>query len=313
MAARLRGCLIGAVVAGGLAVLITLALRPGTVREPVVEAGENQARENRLDDRRMELTIESEALGGPTKVRLLLPKGWSKEAGRTWPVLWLLHGGLDSFTSWTAKTDVDELTRHDDVMVVMPDGGACGSYSDWWNAGEGGPPRWETYHLKELLPLLEQGYRAGRQRAVAGYSMGGQGAMLYAAKGYFQAAASFSGALHILEPGVPQAVMAGTTLGCFGTDWKRIWGDPSRQEHIWRAHNPYDQAARLKGVKLYVAAGSDADLVEGLAHRAARAFAGRLDDLGIPVRTHFSAGGHNHALWQQELHRAYPMLLSVLR
>ncbi|MEV0346130.1 alpha/beta hydrolase-fold protein [Nonomuraea sp. NPDC050680] len=110
-----------------------------------------------------------------------MPSGW--ESRRDWPVLWLLHGGLDDYASWTAKPDVDALTRTSGLMVVMPDGGKCGSYSDWWNGGDGVPPRWATYHLKELLPLLESRYRAGRQRAVAGYSMGGQGAMLYAAKG----------------------------------------------------------------------------------------------------------------------------------
>lgn len=314
MRARLRGCLIGAIVAGGLFVLVMAvvvnrprdAVPPERTPEPAIEV----VGEKRLDARRMELKLRSRALGGTTRVRLLLPTGWESRA--EWPVLWLLHGGLDSYTSWTAKTDVEALTRDSGIMVVMPDGGRCGSYSDWWNGGDGGAPRWETYHLKELLPLLETRYRAGERRAVAGYSMGGQGAMLYAAKGYFSAAASFSGAVHILHPGVPQAVMAGTTFGCFGTDWKRIWGDPGEQRAIWRAHNPYDQAEKLRGVRLYVAAGAG-DLVEDLANQAARAFAGRLEDLGITVRTHFYRGGHNHTFWQRELHRAYPMLLAALQ
>ncbi|MEU4512448.1 alpha/beta hydrolase family protein [Nonomuraea wenchangensis] len=322
MAPRLRGCLVGAVVAGGL-FLLGLALllprdspragpetpAPATVT-PSPSPAPEVVDERRLDARRLELTIRSPALGDETtKVRLLLPRGW--ESRRDWPVLWLLHGGLDDHTSWTAKTDVAALTRDTGVMVVMPDGGKCGSYSDWWNGGDGGPPRWETYHLRELLPLLESRYRAGRDRAIAGYSMGGQGAMLYAAKGRFKAAASFSGAVNITAPGVPQAVMAGTTVGCFGTDWKRVWGDPEEQRQVWRAHNPYDLAEKLKGVELYVAAG-EGDLVEDLANRAARSFAARLDDLGIPVRTHFYRGGHNHTYWQRELHRAYPMLVSAI-
>ncbi|MFI6991194.1 alpha/beta hydrolase [Nonomuraea wenchangensis] len=322
MAPRLRGCLVGAVVAGGLFLLgLALLLPRGSQRagpEPAISASAtpspSQAAEvvdeRRLDARRLELTIRSPALGNETtKVRLLLPRGW--ESRRDWPVLWLLHGGLDDHTSWTARTDVEALTRGTGVMVVMPDGGRCGSYSDWWNGGDGGPPRWETYHLRELLPLLESRYRAGPQRAIAGYSMGGQGAMLYAAKGMFKAAASFSGAVNITAPGVPQAVMAGTTVGCFGTDWKRVWGDPEDQRPVWRAHNPYDLAEKLKGVELYVAAG-EGDLVEDLANRAARSFAARLDDLGIPVRTHFYRGGHNHTYWQRELHRAYPMLVSAI-
>lgn len=323
MALRLRGCLVGAIVAGGLCVLVVaalLAVLPWGGEPPVPAASPSSTppqtqdatevvEENRLDERRMELTIRSRALDATTKVRLLLPRGW--ESRRDWPALWLLHGGLDDHTSWTARTDVAALTENSGLMVVMPDGGKCGSYSDWWNGGDGGPPRWETYHLKELLPLLRSRYRAGGERAVAGYSMGGQGAMLYAAKGAFKAAASFSGAVHILHPGVPQAVMAGTTVGCFGTDWKRVWGDPERQRAVWRAHNPYDQAGKLKGVRLYVAAG-EGDLVEDLANRAAREFAGRLGELGIPVRTHFHQGRHDHASWQRELHRAYPMLTEAI-
>ncbi|GAA3541283.1 alpha/beta hydrolase family protein [Nonomuraea rosea] len=316
MRPRLRGCLVGAVVAGGLFLLVLSMLLAGRDERAAPERRTTETatpaevvEENRLDERRMELTIRSPALAATTKVRLLLPRGW--ESRTDWPVLWLLHGGLDDQTSWTAKTDVDALTRDTGVLVVMPDGGKCGSYSDWWNGGDGGPPRWETYHLTELLPLLEARYRAGGARAVAGYSMGGQGAMLYAAKGYFKAAASFSGAVHILGPGVPQAVMAGTAIGCFGTDWKRIWGDPEAQRTVWRAHNPYDQADRLKGVELYVAAG-EGDLVEDLANRAARSFTARLDELDIPVRTHFYRGGHNHTYWQRELHRAYPTLMNAI-
>ncbi|NJP89008.1 esterase family protein [Nonomuraea sp. FMUSA5-5] len=315
MRPRLLGCLVGAVIAAGLclaALAVMIVLRPGgqeTPRPRPSPSATEIVAERRLDERRMELTIRSRALDATTKVRLLLPRGWESRTG--WPVLWLLHGGLDDETSWTAKTDVEALTRDTGVLVVMPDGGKCGSYSDWWNGGAGGPPRWETYHLKELRPLLEARYRAGGRQAIAGYSMGGQGAMLYAAKGHFEAAASFSGALHILGPGVPQAVMAGTALGCFGTDWKRIWGDPEEQREVWRAHNPYDLADELKGVRLYVAAG-EGDLVEDLANRAARAFAGRLDELGIPVRTHFYRGGHNHTSWQRELHRAFPLLMSAI-
>ncbi|MFI9555748.1 alpha/beta hydrolase [Nonomuraea endophytica] len=323
MRARMRGCLIGAILTGALFVLVVVVVvvfradwRPQDVKnpekspEPTSEPSIEVLDEKRLDERRLELTLRSPALDATTKVRLLLPKRWDERA--RWPALWLLHGGLDDHTSWTAKTDVDDLTRDDGLMVVMPDGGRCGSYSDWWNGGAGGPPKWQTYHLKELLPLLESRYRAGPARAIAGYSMGGQGAMLYAAKGGFKAAASFSGAVHILSDGVPQAVMAGTTIGCLGTDWKRIWGDPGRQRANWRAHNPYDQAEKLRGLRLYVAAGAG-DLVEDLANRAARAFTGRLRELDIPVTTHFYRGGHNHAFWQRELRRAYPMLKGALQ
>ncbi|TMR09018.1 alpha/beta hydrolase, partial [Nonomuraea zeae] len=171
MRPRLRGCLVGAIVAGGLFLLVLSVVmagrdEPAAPKPRTTKSGSpvEVVEEKRLDERRMELTIRSPALDATTKVRLLLPRGW--ESRKDWPVLWLLHGGLDNYASWTAKTDVDALTRDTGVLVVMPDGGKCGSYSDWWNGGDGGPPRWETYHLKELLPLLESRYRAGGERAV---------------------------------------------------------------------------------------------------------------------------------------------------
>ncbi|GAA2901129.1 alpha/beta hydrolase family protein [Streptosporangium fragile] len=341
---RLRGCLVAAVIAGGLFVLVVAAsialisnqrrpvadppAAPSAGRSATPEAsggpgkqdrlpdGIEVIEEERLDERRMDLTLRSAALGDVTRVRLLLPRGWSREAGRTWPTLWLLHGGLDDYRSWS-RSDVAELTEDDPVIVVMPDGGRCGSYSDWHNGGDGGPPRWATHHLRELLPLLESRYAAGGERAVAGYSMGGQGAMLYAAAGGFKAAASFSGALHTLLPGVDVAVMLGTTAGCFGTDWKRLWGDPREDREVWERHNPYHLAGRLRGVRLYVAAGDGGkrdgelfgDITEELARKAAAAFTGRLRSLDIPYEPHFYPGRHNMTYWNRELRRALPMLL----
>jgi diacylglycerol O-acyltransferase/trehalose O-mycolyltransferase len=42
-------------------------------------------------------------------VRLLLPRRFSAEPGRRWPVLWLLHGCCDTYESWTRSTDVEQL------------------------------------------------------------------------------------------------------------------------------------------------------------------------------------------------------------
>lgn len=293
----------------------------GLTRSVRTSSGAEVVEERRLSDRRTDLTIRSPALGDTVHARLLLPPGWSKDARRTWPTLWLLHGALGDYRTWSEKTDVERLTESSDVIVVMPDGGPCGSYSDWWNRGDGGPPKWETFHMIELMEILNR-YHAGDRRAIAGYSMGGQGAMLYPARhpGVFRSSASFSGAVHILAPGFPQAVMLGTTLGCLGTDWKRIWGDPDVQREIWRAHNPYDLAEKLRGVKLYVASGDGrkrpgelfGDAAEEITYRLSKAFAGRLGELGIPVETHFYPGKHTFPYWQAELHRAYPMLMASI-
>jgi len=95
----------------------------------------------------------------------------------TEPVLYLLHGCCDSYLSWTRSTDVVRFFAARDVLVVMPDAGRVGFYSDWSRG-----PRWETFHLVELVRLLHQRYRASDVRAVAGVSMGGLGALNHAAQ-----------------------------------------------------------------------------------------------------------------------------------
>ena len=130
-----------------------------------------------LPTRMRDLTIASPVLGATVKVRLLLPVRYAARPGVRWPVLYLLHGCCDTYQSWTRSTDVEALTAHSDVLVVMPDGGKAGFYSDWLTG-----PRWETFHLAELRRILERDYRAGPVMAVAGASMGGLGALAYAAR-----------------------------------------------------------------------------------------------------------------------------------
>ncbi|MFI0356112.1 alpha/beta hydrolase [Actinomadura sp. 9N407] len=316
-------------MAGALMLLFTLfATAPAPARASTAPAPA-EARvvaETAAGPRAIDLTVRSPALGRQEKVRLLLPSGWSRDAARTWPVLWLLHGGADDYTAWTRETDVERLTAGSGVLVVMPNGGRCGNYSDWWNYGDGGSPAWEAFHMGEVRRILERGYRAGPRRAIAGNSMGGLGTMLYAARfpGTFRAAAAFSGYLHTRyghRPG-DDSIGWGPSLVCPGTDWRRVWGDPDDQAAIWHAHNPYDVAGRLKGVRLWVASGNGragslggmpfTDPVESGTYDHARAFTGRLQSLGIPVTARFYDGQHDWPYWQRELHRAYPALLEAL-
>ena len=133
-----------------------------------------------LDSRPIDITIDSAGVGQTAAARVLLPRRFSSRSRDAWPVFYLLHGGLGSYVDWTELSDVERLTRSTDVLVVMPDAGRLGFYSDWWNHGAGNKPGWETFHLTELRQILERGLGAGDQQAIAGLSMGGFGAMSYA-------------------------------------------------------------------------------------------------------------------------------------
>jgi S-formylglutathione hydrolase FrmB len=263
-----------------------------------------------------DLTVDSPALGASVRVRLLLPASYAARPERRWPVLYLLHGCCDSYLSWTRSTDVEALTTRSDVLVVMPAGGTAGFYSDW-RAG----PAWERFHLGELPRLLAASYRAGTPRAVAGVSMGGLGALDYAARhpGMFAAAASFSGIVHTrLTPGESAAYQR--LVRSQGGDPDRLWGDPATDADLWRAHNPYDLAPGLAGIGLFVSVGSGArgpldppgtapDAIEQSLAAENAALADRLRELNIPAQIDFyGPGTHSWLYWQRELHRAWPML-----
>ncbi|MFD0534300.1 alpha/beta hydrolase [Actinomadura luteofluorescens] len=128
--------------------------------------------EKKIASREVDVAIDSPALGRAVKTRILLPKNWTRNATATWPVLYAYHGGQDDYTSWTRNTDIEAWAAKYNVIVVMPEGDN-GSYTDWYNYGKGGTPRWETFHTAEVRQLMERNYHAGALRAVIGNSSGG--------------------------------------------------------------------------------------------------------------------------------------------
>lgn len=115
---------------------------------------------------------------------ILLPESYDNEPERTYPVLYLLHGGGDRNTDWAEKGNlagtVDRLVaegRIDEMIVVCPEG--QDGRMIWFDM-----PDWkyEDYFFNELMPYMEKTYRIKaekRYRAVAGLSMGGGGAVVY--------------------------------------------------------------------------------------------------------------------------------------
>ncbi len=263
-----------------------------------------------IGERMVDLTIESPSVG-IKQVRLILPASWEEQPDTTWPSLYLLHGQGGDYTNWSEDTDIAPRLAEElglDVIMVMPDAGAS-YYSDWWNFGEGNAENaWATFHIEELPAILEADWRADDRRAVAGLSMGGFGAMSYAARypGHFRAAASYSG---VLDP--------------LGSDWFHdyaLWGDKEEQRDIWEAHDPVTLAANLEGTPLYVSWGDGTEeaggpVVDGLEEWLAQhseVFVARLAELGIPVTAVSGPGTHTWETWNPAFEESLPMLLEAL-
>ncbi len=266
----------------------------------------------RIDSRLRELTLSSDRLSADTGVRVLLPASYAGSR-RRYPVLYLLHGAAGDYTDWTEKGEAEELTAGRPLIVAMPDSGTGGGYVNWFNGGAFGPPEWESYHIGELIGFIDSRYRtlASRsERAIAGLSMGGYGAMHYAARhpDDFAAAASFSGAVDTNNP---------LDIAITPDD---VYGPREEQEVRWRGHNPWDLAENLRPVDLTLRTGNGepggpfggGDVIEKTVYAMGVGFHRKLDRLGIPnIWDDYGPGGHLWPYWQRDLKRTLPHLMRV--
>lgn len=123
-----------------------------------------------------------------------LPVGYARSQQR-YPVLYLLHGWEGDETNWVKLTHLVELASQYRLLIVMPR-----AENSWYvNSATRPADRYEDAMTHDLIAEIDANYRTiatRHERAIAGLSMGGYGAMLYTLKHpeLFGAAASLSGA-----------------------------------------------------------------------------------------------------------------------
>ena len=202
--------------------------------------------------------VLSEALGGVRTFGLLLPPDYERSA-RRYPVLYLLHGSGQRHSIWGRRTLLDLTTG---AIVVMPDMDRAR-----YVVGDGRVDvRAEAFLTTELVDYIDQRYRtlpSRDQRAIAGLSIGGFGAMLLGLRhtDRFGAIGAFSAPLD----GV--ADLAGV------------------------AESPATAAPRL-----FVGCGVADSLLP-----SSRRFAARLNERGIVHRYEEGPGGHTWEAWDWQL------------
>jgi len=133
-----------------------------------------------------DLSMHSDILNMDRKYAIYLPPDY-ESSNRSYPVLYLLHGGGDDQTGWVQFGEVLHIAdkainagKATPMIIVMPDAntGRRGYFNDPKNEW-----RYEDFFFEELMPFVEKTYRIKgekRYRAVAGLSMGGGGSFMYA-------------------------------------------------------------------------------------------------------------------------------------
>jgi len=272
------------------------------------------------------------AVNGPHRIRVTLPNDYAQNATARYPVVYLLHGGAGGNSAqWTTGGGATEaITYERPVIVVMPDGGKVGWFTNWVDQSQGAQ-NWATFYVTQVIPWTDQNFRtvaAKNGRAIAGLSMGGYGAVRLAQDrpDLFGAVGSFSGAVDLGDLGTrtvvtEQAIQYGFTPGGpFGSPFYP-------NDTVWNAEDPMKRPTVMAGMPIFLYAGagtSDVDILERTMGQSADRFSKTLVANSVPnfwwmygrpgPTCPFGCdGGHNFTCWNFAFNDALPRMLGFLQ
>ena len=247
-----------------------------------------------------DVAFRSAALGREMRYRALLPAIIAPD--RKLPAVYLLHGSGGNFRDWSNYSDVSRFGEAN-LILVMPQG------DDSWyvNAAERPRNRYEDYIVQDLISDAQSRFPIARDRpnrAIAGISMGGYGAIKLALShpDLFVFAGALSGAFD--APGRPFSIRrirqsrAYTLIfGPWGSDARRR-ADPFVLARSADAANvPY----------LFLSCGN----AEGLLP-VNREFADVLTERNLQYEFQAVPGGHDWTQWSSEVPALFESLLQHL-
>lgn len=261
----------------------------------------------------------------------------ARDTGKPRPTLYLLNGaggGEDSAT-WSAKTDYDKYFADKNVNVVTPIGGAFSYYTDWQRDDPVlGRNKWTTFFTKELPPLIDKELKTTKVNAIAGISMAGTSVLnlAIAAPRLYRSVAAYSGCARTSDP-LGQAYIRMVVADRGQGDVNNMWGPPGSPG--WAANDPYLNAAKLRGTKVYMTSGTGlpgpydridspliagnpltlanqvilGGLIEAAVNACTHDMAARLRQLHVPLTlVSRPTGTHSWSYWENDLHRTWPMI-----
>ena len=241
-------------------------------------------------------TFHSRSMNCVVGYNIYRPPQYSVETDKKFPVVYHLSGMGDTESSELDLVPILDRAIRDKVLppllLVMVNGGKLSFYAD---SADGGL-RAETAFMKELIPHIDATFRtvASREgRALHGFSMGGFGALKFAAKypEMFSGVMAYATGLYdgqMMREKLPK-VIAST----FGNDPKRFDDEsPRRFLEV--------NAAKIRGqVSIRLAVGSKEMLLE-----LCRAMHRFLDEEKIPHQYEEVSGvGHKSAEMYEKLGR----------
>lgn len=246
-------------------------------------------------------SVKSEILGVEKPYAVYLPEGYDS-SDESYPVLYLLHGATDTFMAWPERGDMLRITDATlaaggvrNVIVVMPDASGEGEKNAGLNMGYFNMKGWayEDFFFNEFLPHIDKTYRtiASKEgRAIAGLSMGGGGATVYAQRhpDKFQASYSTSGLLGLYHN------LVQNPRRYYDIQW--LWSVEQTSPVEFLRHATPEQLEQLRTVRWMLDCGDDDRLVKTNVD-----YFIEMKHAGVPVEFRIRDGKHNWAFWQASL------------
>lgn len=249
------------------------------------------------------LTFHSSILNMERQYSVYLPAGYDVN-NRSYPVLYLLHGGGGDHSTWIQSGEVQALAdktiaegRATPMIIVMPN--AKEKIKGYYNYIKGGF-NYEDFFFQELIPHIEKTYRVrtkSRFRAVAGQSMGGGGTIFYALHHpeMFSAAAPLSAVTESWNKNDLTAKLQRNNISGYSKDqFESYYRSYSIPEILADADT--SELNSVRNIRWYISCGDDDYLYEGncLMHIAFR-------KAEIPHEFRVKEGAHNWSYWRNEL------------
>jgi len=236
------------------------------------------------------------AIGWNPGVNVLLPDDYDSAPTRRYPVLYLLHGGAQDFRKFDMEDDIRGLTAGRRLIVVMPDGGGAGWYSNPVRSFAGAR-NWETFHMSQLIPWIDANFRTYAEydgRAVSGFSMGGFGALKYTAKyyGHFASVSAHSGPASLRRDAGLVVHWANTSSAAIELNGGSVYGVPFWDQGRVSADNPVERLDSYRNKRIFLVCGLDEDINETPVRAGQREFRSLLAGAGIPHEWYELPGAH---------------------
>jgi enterochelin esterase-like enzyme len=215
----------------------------------------------------------SEPLGSVRRMHVYTPPGYEKD-GKSYPVLYLVHGAGDSDNSWStvgrANNILDNLIeagKAKPMIIVMPSGHTPDRSINAGNMMQNND--FSNDFLKVVIPYIDKNYRTitnADNRAMAGLSMGGA---------------------HTIQNGLTHPELF---------HYIGIFSIPGGGEQYEKDNDAALKKAATDIKMVYYAYGREDFVV-----RNADQLKGTLNKYGIPLMLHETDGGHTWINWREYL------------